>query len=45
MDTCNVLLTKPGEITSTEDAVKNVPLIHVDAKPGYYLYYFIFQCL
>lgn len=34
MDACDVLLTKPGGLTSTEAAVKNVPLIHVDAIPG-----------
>ena len=33
MDACDVLLTKPGGLSSTEAAVKGVPLIHV-ANPG-----------
>ncbi len=34
MDACDVLLSKPGGITSTEAAVKNVPLIHSTPIPG-----------
>jgi processive 1,2-diacylglycerol beta-glucosyltransferase len=33
MDACDVLLTKPGGLSSTEAAVKGVPLVHV-ANPG-----------
>ncbi len=33
MDACDVLLTKPGGLSSTEAAVKGVPLIH-SANPG-----------
>lgn len=31
MDACDVLFTKPGGITSTEAAVKNIPIIHTTA--------------
>ena len=34
MDACDVMLTKPGGLTSTEAAVKNVPLVHTDPIPG-----------
>ena len=34
MDACDVLFTKPGGLTSTEAAVKNVPLVHTDPIPG-----------
>ncbi len=34
MDACDVLLTKPGGLTSTEAAVKNIPLVHTDPIPG-----------
>ena len=34
MAACNVLITKPGGVTSTEAAVKNVPLIHISPIPG-----------
>jgi len=33
MDACDVLLTKPGGLSSTEAAVKGVPLVHT-ANPG-----------
>ena len=33
MDACDVLLTKPGGLSSTEAAVKGVPLVH-SANPG-----------
>ncbi len=34
LDACDVLLTKPGGISSTEAAVKNVPMIHTSPIPG-----------
>ncbi len=34
MDACDVLLSKPGGLTSTEAAVKNVPLVHTRPIPG-----------
>ncbi len=34
MDACDVLLTKPGGLTSTEAAVKGVSLIHTAPIPG-----------
>ena len=34
MDACDVILTKPGGLTSTEAAVKNVPLVHTAPIPG-----------
>lgn len=34
MDACDVLLTKPGGLSSTEAAVKNVPLVHTAPIPG-----------
>lgn len=34
MDACDVLLTKPGGLSSTEAAVKNVPFIHTPPIPG-----------
>lgn len=34
MDACDVLLTKPGGLSSTEAAVKNVPFIHTAPIPG-----------
>ncbi len=35
MDACDVILTKPGGLTSTETAVKNVPTIFTDPIPGW----------
>lgn len=34
MDACDVLLTKPGGLTSTEAAVKHVPMVHTSPIPG-----------
>lgn len=34
MDACDVTLTKPGGLTSTEAAVKNVPFVHTAPIPG-----------
>ncbi len=34
MDACDVLLTKPGGISSTEAAVKHIPMIHTSPIPG-----------
>lgn len=34
MDACDLLLTKPGGLTSTEAAVKNVPILHTEPIPG-----------
>jgi processive 1,2-diacylglycerol beta-glucosyltransferase len=34
MDACDLLLTKPGGLSSTEAAVKNVPFIHTMPIPG-----------
>ncbi len=34
MEACDVLLSKPGGLTSTEAAVKNVPLVHTRPIPG-----------
>lgn len=34
MDACDVLLTKPGGISSTEAAVKCIPMIHTAPIPG-----------
>lgn len=34
MDACDVLFTKPGGLTSTEAAVKNIPIIHTEPIPG-----------
>ncbi len=34
MDACDVLLTKPGGLTSTEAAVKNIPVVYTKAIPG-----------
>lgn len=34
MDACDVLLTKPGGITSTEALIKNIPLIHINPIKG-----------
>lgn len=34
MDACDVVLTKPGGITSTEAAVKNIPLVHTEPIRG-----------
>lgn len=34
MDACDVLLSKPGGITSTEAAVKNIALVHTAPIPG-----------
>lgn len=34
MDACDVLLSKPGGLTSTEAAVRGVPLVHTRPIPG-----------
>lgn len=34
MDASDVLLTKPGGITSTEACIKNIPIVHTDPIPG-----------
>lgn len=34
MDACDLLFTKPGGLTSTEAAVKNIPIIHTAPIPG-----------
>ena len=34
MDASNVLLTKPGGITSTEACIKNIPIVHTAPIPG-----------
>lgn len=34
MDACDVIFTKPGGLTSTEAAVKNIPLVHTCPIPG-----------
>ena len=34
MDACDVTLTKPGGLTSTEAAAKNVPFVHTAPIPG-----------
>ena len=34
MDACDVLFTKPGGLSSTEAAVKNIPIIHINPIPG-----------
>lgn len=34
MDACDLLFTKPGGLTSTEPAVKNIPIIHTEPIPG-----------
>ena len=34
MDACDILLTKPGGLTSTESAVKNIPTIFTNPIPG-----------
>lgn len=34
MDACDILLSKPGGLSSTEAAVKNVPLVHMEPIPG-----------
>lgn len=34
MDASDVLLTKPGGITSTEALIKNIPLVHIDPIKG-----------
>lgn len=34
MDACDVLFTKPGGLTSTEAAVKNIPIVHTSPIPG-----------
>lgn len=34
MDACDVLMSKPGGITSTEAIIKNIPLIHIDPIKG-----------
>ena len=34
MDACDILLTKPGGITSTEAIIKNIPLVHINPIKG-----------
>lgn len=34
MDASDVLLTKPGGITSTEACIKNIPVVHTEPIPG-----------
>ena len=34
MDACDVLMSKPGGITSTEAIIKNIPLVHIDPIKG-----------
>lgn len=34
MDACDVLFTKPGGLTSTEAAVKGIPIVHTSPIPG-----------
>lgn len=34
MDACDVLLTKPGGVSSTEAAVKGIPMVHTPPIPG-----------
>lgn len=34
MDACDVVFSKPGGLTSTEAAVKNIPLVHTAPIPG-----------
>ncbi len=34
MEACDLLLSKPGGLTSTEAAVRNVPLVHTRPIPG-----------
>jgi len=34
MDACDVIFTKPGGLSSTESAVKNIPIIHTAPIPG-----------
>lgn len=34
MDACDVTLTKPGGLSSTEAAVKNIPFVHTAGIPG-----------
>ena len=34
MDMCDVIYTKPGGLTSTEAAVKQIPIIHTKPIPG-----------
>src|SRR5574344_714533 len=34
MDACDVLFTKPGGLSSTEAAAKNIPVIHTAPIPG-----------
>lgn len=34
MDACDVVVTKPGGLTSTEAAVKKIPIVHMPPIPG-----------
>lgn len=34
MSACDVVFTKPGGLTSTEAAVKNIPIVHTNPIPG-----------
>lgn len=34
MDACDVILSKPGGITTTESFIKNIPLVHTAPIPG-----------
>ena len=33
-DACDMVITKAGGLSSSEAAVKNIPIIHIDAVPG-----------
>jgi processive 1,2-diacylglycerol beta-glucosyltransferase len=34
MDSCDIFFTKPGGLSSTEGAIKNIPMIHTAPIPG-----------
>lgn len=34
MSACDILITKPGGLSTTEAAVKEIPIIHIDPIPG-----------
>ncbi len=34
MDACDVVMTKPGGISTTESMVKNIPVVHTNPIPG-----------
>ena len=37
MAACDVFITKPGGLSSTEAAVAGIPLIHISPIPGWLL--------